>query len=125
MKALVSFLALGAVLLALAGPARAQSDLFMIYCDVMQVQSFPDRVHARCLDPSLNSLQPEPRTVYYFAVPTTDAAAATRFLMLATQALVGRDQGLNFAIQYDRLEDASWFGCAHHNCRHAITFQLY
>jgi hypothetical protein len=92
-------------------------------CDVQEVKWFSNRVHVQCVQPAPNfGIKSSPRTVYYFALPMSDAAAAERFAKVATDALAGIGR---FMVEYDILSEAGTsFGCATADCRKPTAFGL-
>jgi hypothetical protein len=80
-------------------------------CTPSNIASFSNRVHVEC-NPGLNP------TLKYFAVPTTDAAAAQRFLDIALAAILNNK---TLTIRYELLDGGvgAAFGCAIADCRAA------
>lgn len=79
-------------------------------CTPDEVAVFPDRIHVHCTVGQLG--------IYYFAVPTSDQAAAARYLSIFT---TGFALGKTVLVYYG-VTDASGtaFGCLYTDCR-AIT----
>ena len=59
--------------------------------------------------------------IYYFAVPTTDAAAANRYLSLFTTAFaLGKTVQVTYGVQDD---SGTAYGCLYSDCR-AVYFAM-
>jgi hypothetical protein len=78
-------------------------------CTPVEAMSFNSRVHIRCANSTAG--------IYYFAMPTSNAELADRFLSTSTTALVS---GRTAVILYNPNDTsgATW-GCATSDCRRA------
>ncbi len=80
------------------------------------VATFSNRVHVRCSATVSGG-------ILFFALPTTDAAQAARFVSVATSALVA---GRTLKIQYDPADlSGAGFGCATSDCRRAMALEMF
>ena len=85
-------------------------------CTPAGVATFANRVHVRC-SASVSG------GIFYFAVATTDAAQAARFVSVATSALVA---GRPLKVWYDPADlSGANFGCATSDCRRAQALELF
>jgi hypothetical protein len=91
-----------------AAPGAAPASLFT--CIPSSVAVFPTRIDVQCPTAPLDDT-----SVYYFAVPTTDAGNAARYLSLFTTA---RITGSSISLWYTPgdTSGAAW-GCQATNCR--------
>ncbi|QSQ17490.1 hypothetical protein [Myxococcus landrumensis] len=77
-------------------------------CVPSQVGVFTNRIHVRCSASVAGG-------IWFFAVPTTDAAHTNRMLSLLTSALVG---GRSMTIDYNPSSTAGTsIGCQSNDCR--------
>ena len=106
-------LAVGFALLTAFGPAAAAAD---ITCSPTEVAVYPNRVHVVC---SANQTDGG-STILYWAVPSSDAHLANRFMAIASTALVS---GRTLVLRYlpGDLSGQS-FGCLSQDCRQVIMF---
>ena len=83
-------------------------------CTPANVATFANRVHVKCTA-SVAGIQ-------YFAVATSDSAAAARFISLANSALVA---GRTLSVFYDPADTsgAAW-GCQSNDCRSALGLAI-
>jgi hypothetical protein len=92
-----------------AAPAAAPA-LSLFVCTTVSVAVFNNRIDVEC-----TAAPPDATSVYYFAVPTTDASNAARYLSLFTTArITGKVIGL-FYTPGDT-SGAAW-GCNASDCR--------
>jgi hypothetical protein len=110
---LVACAGVGAALV--ATPAVAAEAL----CTPTEVAVFLNRIHVRCEQPTRDGN----RTIWFFAVPTSNAQRANRFLSTATTALVA-SRTLRFHYDAGNTSGAA-FGCLAFDCRVADTTILY
>lgn len=84
-------------------------------CVPMGVATFSNRVHVRCSAAVGGG-------ILYFAMQTTDSAAAARFVSVASSALIA---GRTLKIQYDPADlTGGTFGCATGDCRRARALEI-
>jgi hypothetical protein len=84
------------------------------YCTPENVMSYGNRVHIKCANSTAG--------IYYFAMSTSNAELADRFVSTATTALVaGRTAIINY--NPNDLSGASW-GCSTSDCRRALAIGL-
>jgi hypothetical protein len=94
----------------------AQAALFV--CTPTKVAVFSNRLHAECTTTTTDGGQ----TIRFWAVPTTDAAFANRFLTAVSSAIVaGRQVELNFT---SGDTSGTGFGCQAGDCRRLQSFVL-
>lgn len=104
---------LALVLGASIGSAHAAS----ASCTPADVTVFTSRIHIRCSQGTADGAN----TIYYFAVPTTDATFANRFMTIATTALVS---GRRFVINFTSGASGASYGCLASDCRPANWFGI-
>ncbi len=96
-----------------ASPAHAGT----ASCVPADVTVFNERIHVRCSDKTTDGAS----AIYYFAVPTSDATRANRFMTMAMSALVsGRRLNINFT---NGASGAS-YGCQVADCRPADSYGI-
>ena len=80
-------------------------------CTPTEVAVFDNRIHVRCEQ----AVRDGTRTIWFFAVPTSQALRANRFLTTATTALVA-SRTLRFLYKAGDTSGTD-FECLAHNCR--------
>lgn len=87
-------------------------------CTPSHVGVMGNRIHVRCTAATMDGSS----SIWYFAVPTSDAAYANRFLTTANTALVS---GRNLVVRYTLgdTSGAAW-GCLASDCRSIWGFLL-
>ena len=84
-------------------------------CTPTAVATYSGRVHVRC-SASVSG------GIIYFAIATTDAPQAARFVSVASSALVA---GRNLKVLFDPADvSGASFGCATNDCRRAQALEL-
>jgi hypothetical protein len=118
-SALIPTLLLGAAL-ALSASARADEDhgsgILTLLCTVVEVATYPNRVHVACQDGDLFG-------IHFFAAPTSSASEATRLVTLGSAALLGAGD-LEIVYEQIELDDIESFGCLESNCRRPLEIKL-
>jgi hypothetical protein len=105
---------LGLAVLLAGGQALAQEYL----CHPKEVAVHDNRVAVWCTIPATDGSA----TINYFAVPTSDATYANRFLEVSNLALIS-GRNLNFIFTAGDTSGTA-FGCAANNCRSASGVNL-
>lgn len=91
-------------------------------CTVSDVTVYSNRVHVRCTTRTVDQMPDGTRDIYYFAVPTSDAVLADRFMTVGMTALVS---GRRFVVHYTSGDTSGTsFGCEAHDCRKATIFGI-
>jgi hypothetical protein len=104
-----------AVLVCLALASVASAAEVWSDCVPTAVATYQGRVHVRCAASVGGG-------IIYFAVQTTDAAYAARFVSVASSALVA---GRTLKVLYDPADlTGGSFGCATGDCRRAHALEL-
>ncbi len=86
-----------------------------VTCTPNNVAAFSNRIHVRCNESYSN--------IRYFAYPTTNAAAAARYLSLLTSAQVA---GHTLSILYDPADTSGTsYGCLATDCRPIQAVELH
>jgi hypothetical protein len=118
-RALLRTLLLGA---ALGLPASALAQLLHTHeCKVIEVATFPNRVHVSCQDAVCSLWY---GCLRFYAVPTSNAGEAGRLTTLGSAALTGAGAGA-LAIDFDWSNlDAASYGCAVADCRRPLLIRL-
>lgn len=86
-------------------------------CAPADVTVFNERIHVRCADKTTDGTN----AIYFFAVPTTDATRANRFMTLAISALVS---GRRVTINFTNGASGASYGCQVADCRPADFFGI-
>lgn len=95
-----------------AGPTVAD---VTVVCTPAGVGTFPNRVHVRCSQ-SFSGIA-------LFAAETADAAAAARYMSMATSALIA---GRNLRVSYDPADQTGTkIGCETKDCRLLKGLEIY
>ena len=116
-----------AALIAVAGSTRSAWAVF-ITCTPIGVDSITadasgatNRVHVECSAPTNDG----GNNITFYAMPVKDAAAANRFLSLATTAITtGRTLAIEFTPGKSTDLTGANFGCAAGNCRYVTSLVL-
>jgi hypothetical protein len=96
------------------GSLRAEAAQVWVGCTPVDVATYAERVHVRCTS-SISGVR-------FFAVATTDAPAAARFVSVATSALVA---GRTLTVLYDPADTSGpTFGCQTSDCRRALALAI-
>jgi hypothetical protein len=84
-------------------------------CKLKDVTVFNNRIHARCTTATTGG-------IYFFAVPTSDAAKANRLLTIGTTVLVS---GRKFVAIFEPSDTTGTsFGCQADDCRALLGFAI-
>ncbi len=86
-------------------------------CVPADVTVFNERIHVRCADKTTDGTS----SIYYFAVPTTDATRANRFMTLGMSALVS---GRRLTSNFTNGASCAAYGCQVADCRPADFFGI-
>ena len=104
----------------LASLAHASFQQFT--CTIADVAVFPDRIHVHCSNFATNG---SANTINFFAISTTDAAVADRFLTLAATAVSGsRPVIIAYDTVYANHSFSNVSSCDQSNCRIPYQFAL-
>lgn len=88
-----------------------------VSCVPTDVTVYSNRIHVRCSQGITDGAS----TIYYFAVPTTDATFANRFMTLAMTALVS---GRRFIVDFTSGASGASYGCQFSDCRPVNFFGI-
>lgn len=94
----------------IVGIASTPANAASASCTPTDVTVFKSRIHVRCSAGTADSAN----TIYFFAVPTTDATRANRFMTIATSALVA---GRRVVINFTSGSSGASYGCQTSDCR--------
>lgn len=123
MKKTLAVIVFAAWVAGMAPPAEAEEQVHV--CKLVDVTVFNDRVHARCSNAAAGGLQLYSPAIYFFAIPTSNEAAADRFLSVAMTALVSQK---TFLVVYDFDATKTGFGvssgCKAKDCRVPLRFSI-
>ena len=99
------------------GASTSPSHAATANCAPADVTVFNDRIHVRCIDKTTDGAN----AIYFFAVPTTDATRANRFMTMAMSALVS---GRRVVINFTSGASGASYGCQVADCRPVDFFGI-
>ena len=88
-------------------------------CNPAEVAVFPERIHVKCSSSAADGSA----TIWFWAISTSDAQRANRFLSTATTALVS-GRTLRFSFKPGDASGVS-FGCLAKDCRTPWAIAIY